>query len=254
MRHVARSVLALGVLASVAFTTASDVRVEQRVDARIRAAVGAIVDSLVAEGLHPEPLIQYALEGTEKRGRPDVILSGVRRWATDLRRARRVLGPGATPAEVNAGAMALRAGAAEDELARFRDSKLERRHDAALHTIAYLIKLGVPADTASRILVNLALGGASEAQLREMQNDVERDIGGGSPAGLAALARALGVVRAIEAGQADGVAPGATLPSTRGTGRLGDPMANGNLKGAAVGNQGEIVRPPAPRGKDSKRP
>ncbi|HEX9564975.1 MAG TPA: hypothetical protein VF981_13420 [Gemmatimonadaceae bacterium] len=255
MRTRARSLLALGALASVAWTAApSDVRIETRVDPRIRSAVGAIWDSLVSEGLFPEPLVQYALEGTQKRGRPDVILAGVRRWATDLRRARTLLGPNATPMEVNAGAKALRAGAKEDELVRFRDATIERRYASALNTIAYLIKLGVPSDTASRLLVNLAMSGASELQLRLMQDDVERDIGGGMPAGLAAFTRAVGVVQAIEAGVPDGVTPGATLPSTRGTARPADPMANGNLRGSAVGSKGEIVRPPAPRGKDSKRP
>jgi hypothetical protein len=250
-----RSILALGALATVAWTAApSDARIEKWVDPRIRAQVATIWDSLVAEGLFPEPLVQYALEGTRKGGRPDVILAGVKRWAADLRRSRELLGPNATPAEINAGAKALRAGAAEAELARFREATIEKRYASALNTIAYLIKLGVPSDTASRLLVNLAMAGATETQLRVMQDDIERDIGSGLPAGPAAHARALGVVRAIEAGLPDGVTPGGTLPSQRGTARPADPMANGSLRGSAVGNKGELVRPPAPRGKDSKRP
>ena len=254
MRRAFRPALGLAVLVTAAFTSvASDVRVETRVDSRVRPAVSAIVDSLQAEGIQPEPLIQYALEGTEKRGRPQVILAGVQRWATDLRRSRSLLGPGATPDEVSAGAKALRAGATEADLLRFRNARIEFRYATALNTIAFLVNAKVSSDTASIILVNLVLAGATETQLRQLQDDVVRDVTAGAPAGQSAVARARGILEAIEASGPDGVAPGATLPSTRGTARPADPMANGTLRGSAVGSKGE-VRPPAPRGKDSKRP
>ncbi len=237
------------------FTLAtSDFRIETRVDKRIRGTVAAIYDSLSREGIKAEPLVQYALEGTEKGGSPDVILAGVRRWARDLRRSRQLLGPNATPDEVGAGAKALRAGVNEKQLEKLRESRSEQRYASALNTMAYVIPLGVPADTASTILVNLALASASEAQLRAFQADVERDIGAGTPGGLAAVTRARGVLEAMEAGTRDGVTPGAALTSPRGTARPADPMANGNLRGSAVGNQGDVARPPAPRGKDIKRP
>ena len=95
---------------------ASDARIETRVDARIRVTVAAIYDSLDQEGITGESLIQYALEGTEKQGNPEVILAGVRRWAKDLRRSRRILGPDATPDEVSSGARALRDGMSEQQL------------------------------------------------------------------------------------------------------------------------------------------
>jgi hypothetical protein len=254
MRPVSRLAAAVAVFASIAWTSlVSDVRVETRVDPRVRPVVSALVDSLQKEGIQPEPLIQYALEGTVKGGRPQVILVGVQRWATDLRRSRGILGPGATPDEVNAGAKALRAGAKEDDLRRFRDERIERRYATALNTVAYLVGARVPSDTASIILVNVLLAGANEGQLRQMEQDIVRDITGGAPAGQSAVARARGVLEAIAAGVPDGVTPGATLPSTRGTARPADPMANGTLRGSAVGNKGE-VRPPLPRGKDSKRP
>jgi len=254
MLPAVRSLLALGAVATIAWTwSSSDPRVDTMVDPRIRENVARITDSLVAEGLYPEPLVQYALEGTRKHGQPGVILAGVRKWAVDLRRARALLGPNASPAEVNAGAQALRAGATEGQIKRFGETKIERRFDASLNTVAYLIKLGVPADTASTLLVNLTLAGASDVQLRAMQDEVERDILGGALAGSSALARAAGLLESMANGTPDGVTTGATLPSTRGT-RPADPMANGSLRGSAVGSQGEIIRPPAPRGKDSKRP
>ena len=102
---------------------ASDVRIETRVDARIRVTVAAISDSLDREGITGEPLVQYALEGTEKRGNPELILAGVRRWAKDLRRSRRILGPNATPNEISSGAKALRAGVSEKQLQSVREAK-----------------------------------------------------------------------------------------------------------------------------------
>lgn len=234
----------------------TDVRVETRVDARIRPAVSAIVDSLQREGTATEPLIQYALEGTLKGGDPQLILSGVRKWAGDLRRARQLLGPNATDAEVSAGATALRYGVDAKQLERLREARKEQRYASALNTMAFLIRLGVPSDTASTVLVNLAIASASEAELRALQDEVERDIKGGTPPGLSAVARALGLLNAIDAGRDgnDGVAPGTALPSTRGTARPADPMANPTLRGSAVGNKGDGARPPAPRGKDIKRP
>jgi len=247
----------LAAFTAAGFTVAaSDVRIERQVDSRIRASVAAIADSLEREGLEPEPLIDYALEGTRKSGNPDVILAGVRRWAKDLRRARHLLGPNASAGEVNAGAKALRAGIDERQLERLRDRKSEQRYASAINTMAYLISKGVPADTASTVLVNIALESASETQIGALQDEIERDINGGTPPGLATVARAVGLLEAMSAARdaAVGVAPGTALPSTRGTARPADPMANGSLRGSAVGNQGTGARPPAPRGKDNKRP
>lgn len=256
-RFVTAASVSLVAFAGLGFTlVTTDVRVETRVDARIRTAVAAIVDSLQREGITIEPLVDYALEGTQKGGNPQVILTGVRKWSKDLRRARQLLGPNATAAEVSAGAKAIRAGVDERKLERLRASKTEQRYASALSTMAYLVSLGVPADTASTVLVNIALESASETQIRTLQDEIERDINRGTPPGLATVARAVGLLEAMNAARdsIDGVAPGTALPSTRGTARPADPMANGSLRGSAVGNRGTGARPPAPRGKDNKRP
>jgi hypothetical protein len=256
-RRMTAAAISFAALAAAGFTVVnSDERIERRVDARIRASVAAIADSLERDGFRPEPLIDYALEGTQKGGNPEVILAGVRKWAKDLRRARQLLGPNATHNDVNAGAKAIRAGVDERQLERLRVQRSGQRYASALHTMAYLISRGVPADTASTVLVNIALHEASDAQMRTLQDEIERDISGGMPPGASTVARALGLLNVIEAGRGgtDGVVPGAALPSTRGTPRPADTMANGSLRGSAVGNQGDAARPPAPRGKDNKRP
>ena len=111
MKRYSVASLPLMALAAAGLTVAStDRRVEERVDSRIRAQVAAVVDSLEKEGVPSELLIQYALEGTNKRGSPQVIVTGVRKWARDLRRARQLLGPNASALEVSAGAQAIRSG------------------------------------------------------------------------------------------------------------------------------------------------
>ena len=235
---------------------ASDDRIEQRVDARIRADVASIADSLEREGIPQEPLVDYALEGTQKGGSPQVILTGVRKWARDLRRSRQLLGPNAKEDEVSAGAQAIRAGVDERHLTRIRESRKEQRFASALSTTAYIIRKGVPADTAATVLINVALASASDAEIKTLQDEIERDISGGTPPGMSVVARGSGLLDAIGAGRggADGVVPGTALPSTRGTARPADPLANPNTRGSAVGNKGDAARPPAPRGKDTKRP
>lgn len=252
--RVLGSLPVLAIVAIGATRVAADVRIEQRVDPRIRAQVASIADSLEREGFQPEPLVQYALEGTQKRGNPEVILAGVRRWSRDLRAARQLLGPNATPDEVNAGAKALRAGVEPRQLERLRAERIDQRYTSALNTMAYLISAGVPKDTASTVLVNVALASASEADIRALQDEIERDINRGTPPGLATVARALGLLEAMELRDQNGVIPGAALPSSRGTARPADPMSRGTLGGSAVGNTGDAARPPAPRGKDNKRP
>jgi hypothetical protein len=256
-RRFAAASMSVAAFAAVGFSAfVSDERIEKRVDTRIRGAVAAIADSLSREGVTAEPLIDYALQGTSRGGNPQAILSGVRRWARDLRRARQLLGPNATDFEVNAGAQAIRAGVNEQQLERFRDARKEIRLASALNTMAYLVSKGVPADTASTVLVNIALASASDVDIGALQEQIERDISGGTPPGLATIARAGGLLEAMSAERdsSNSVVPGAALPSTRGTARPADPMANGSPRGSAVGNQGTGARPPAPRGKDSKRP
>jgi hypothetical protein len=244
------------VAAGFTLTASSDTRIETRVDARIRSAVASIVDSLQREGVSPEPLVDYALEGTQKGGNPQVILTGVRKWARDLRRSRQLLGPNAKADEVEAGARAIRAGVDERHLVRMRESRREQRFASALSTMEYIIKKGVPADTAANVVINVALASASDADLKTLQDEIERDINGGTPPGMSAVAREQGLLDAISAGRggADGVVPGTALPSTRGTARPADPMANPNARGSAVGNKGDAARPPAPRAKHTKRP
>jgi hypothetical protein len=234
---------------------ATDPRLDARLDAATRDKVSAIVDSAQREGLETEPLIDRALEASSKRAPGPRIVSSVRLFLRDMRRAREALGGAGSPDEVTAGARALQAGVDVKHLERLRAARSGQRFASALNAVIALTTGGVPADTAAKVFVNLVLASASETQISSLLADIERDIAGGTPAGLAATARGAGLERVIAA-QTDGGAPGATLPSARGTTRAADPSATGAVGGTATGNTapGSPNGPAAPRGKAVKRP
>src|SRR3989442_5040631 len=102
----------------------TDPRLE-RLDATTRAAVAALVDSAGRALLPTEPLVQRALEGVTKRASGELIGAAVRRFAVELGHARDALGSTDSPAELSAGAAALRAAACTAVLARLLDTRHE---------------------------------------------------------------------------------------------------------------------------------
>jgi hypothetical protein len=230
--------------------------------------VAAIVDSAARAGLETEPLIDQALElqvkvdAARRRQRPvthETIVTLVAGFRNDMLRAREALGPQCTPAEVTAGAYALRAGVHVRHLERLREVKKGQRFANALNSLTSLVGDRVPADTAATAIVNLVLASATEEQISSLAADIKGDIQHGMPAGAAIMARADGLERVIAAQINDGGIPGAALPSARGTTRAADPAASGPVAGTpagsrAPGSAGDGPRPPAPRGRDPKRP
>jgi hypothetical protein len=155
-----------------------------RLDPAARGVVVGLVDSARAAGLPAEPLVQRALEGVTKRAPADRIILAVRRLARDLGAARTALGPDAVPAELEAGAAALRAGASPMVLVRLRRA----RHSALtvpLAVLADLVASGVPVDSAAAAVLALAPT-AKDGDLVEFRRAVERDIALGVPPGAAA--------------------------------------------------------------------
>ncbi|HEY0970811.1 MAG TPA: hypothetical protein VGE02_07535, partial [Gemmatimonadales bacterium] len=105
-----------------------------------------------------------------------------------------VLGRGATPAELGAGAAALQADVQPAVLASIRDARPSGPLTVPLSVLTDLVSLGVPADTAARTVVSLAR--VEDATLLAFQRDVERDIGIGALPSVAATVRAAGLERA----------------------------------------------------------
>src|SRR5438046_7046283 len=124
--------------------------------------------------LPTEPLVQRALEGATKRASGDASVPAGRRLAADLGHARDALGSTASPAELTAGAAALRAGASQATLAQLRHARREPL-TVPLAVLADLVASGVPVDSAAAAVLGLAAR-ASGAELVEFGRDVERDI------------------------------------------------------------------------------
>jgi hypothetical protein len=162
----------------IAQNPAQDPRYE-RLDPDTRGRVVAIVDSARAAGLPSEPLVHRALEGALKHATGELIVAAVRRLAGDLSTARDALGSKATPAELEAGVAALRAGATPAVLTRMRDVR-RPPVTMALAVLADLVASGVPADSAAAALLVLAPT-ARDADLVEFRRAVERDIALGAP-------------------------------------------------------------------------
>jgi len=180
--------LAVGLVATLLArrAAAQDPRLA-RLEPGTRALVAALVDSARAAGLPAEPLVQRALEGATKRAPGDRIVAAVRRLGADLGRAREILGSAASLPELEAGAAALRAGAAPAVLAELRRTRRQPL-TVPLAVLADLVASGVPADSAATAVLALAAT-ARDADLVEFRRAVERDIALGAPPAAAASVR-----------------------------------------------------------------
>ena len=159
-----------------------------RLPPEAQAPVGALVDSARAAGLPAEPLVQRALEGATKQAPGDLIVAAVQRLAADLGRARDALGSTASPAELSAGAAALRAGAPPAVLTKLRRAR-RQPVTMPLAVLTDLVASGVPMDSAAAAVLTLAAR-AGDADLVEFRRAVERDIALGAPPAAAAAAAA----------------------------------------------------------------
>ena len=183
--RTALPLLAATLVAGRAAAQQTDPRLE-RLDAATRPTVAALIDSARTALLPTEPLVQRALEGATKRAAGDVIVGAVRRLAVDLGHARDALGSTASPAELSAGAAALRAGAAQTTLTELRQAR-RGLLVVPLAVLADLVASGVPVDSAAAAVLALA-GRARDADLIEFRRAVERDIALGAPPAAATAA------------------------------------------------------------------
>ncbi len=165
---------------------AQDPRLERRLDSTTLAAVGALMDSARVAGLPVEPLVQRALEGSAKHADSDRIIAAVRRLAGEVGVARAALGRESSPAELDAGASALRAGVRPEDLTLLRQRRTQSL-TVALAALTDLVTSGVPPDSAAAAVLALATQ-ARDDQIADFRRAVERDIAlGASPAAAAAV-------------------------------------------------------------------
>lgn len=161
--------------------SAQEQRLVGRVPENARLDIDRLLDSARTSGLPVEPLVDRALEGAAKAAPADMIVQAVRRLAGELRIARVAFGDSALPAELKAGASALRAGANQEDLVRLRAARPGQQLTVAAGVLADLVAVGVPTDTAIAAVLALA-GGLDDAQYLAFRANVERDIAlGASP-------------------------------------------------------------------------
>ncbi|MDZ7632824.1 MAG: hypothetical protein U5K74_16165 [Gemmatimonadaceae bacterium] len=139
----------------------------------------AMLDSARTAGLPAAPLISKAQEGLLKRAAPNAIIAASRGLLVRMRQSRDALGSTAGPAELEAGASALRAGATTSQLAELRTSRGGKGIAVPLVVLADLLARGVPRDTAARALQAMAAANATDAAFNALRLSIERDISGG---------------------------------------------------------------------------
>ena len=201
MREIQRfAALALAVCGiSAQALTAQEPRLERRLDAATRTAVMTIVDSARIAGLPVEPLVDRALEGASKHAEPAGIVAAVRMLAAELASARSALGVSSSPAELEAGASALRAGVHGEALTLLRHRRA-RDLTVALAALTDLVTSGVPADSAAAAVLALAPS-ARDDQILDFRRAVERDIAMGAPPAAAASVRVNSTLRGAAPGK-----------------------------------------------------
>lgn len=167
-----------------------------RLDAASFAAVAAAVDSAQAERLPAQALVSKAQEGLLKRATGPQVVGATRALLARLRAAQLALGGDAAPADLEAAASALRAGATGPQLAALRTARPGRPLAVPLVVLADLLARGVPADAATRALSLLGEANATDAAFGTLRAEIERDIAGGVAPAAAALQRSRAAVTA----------------------------------------------------------
>ncbi len=182
-------VLGMSLMLASSLAWGQDGRLEERLGPEVRADVQRLVDLALAAGLPTEPLIDKALEGAAKRASGERIAAAVRSLSARLGTAPRALGAASSEAELVAGAQALRGGVRLEALTELRSSRPNQTLLTPLSVLSDLVSRGVPAETASVVVLLLADQGAPNADFAAMQRDIERDIGAGAPPAAAAAVR-----------------------------------------------------------------
>jgi hypothetical protein len=160
---------------------AQEPRLASRLPEAVRAQVDTLLDLARAAGLPTEPLVDRALEGASKRADGARIVAAVRRLSGELATARDALGLASLPAELTAGASALRAGARPEDLRRLRVLRGQQPVTVAAAVLADLVAVGVPPDTAASAVIALARTTDDVAYLA-FRRSIERDVAlGASP-------------------------------------------------------------------------
>ena len=146
-----------------------------RLAPELRDSVAVVLDSAQQAGIPTGPLIQKALEGTAKKASVASIIRAVRAFADALRVSHAALGTPSSPDELTAAAVALRMGARPADLSKLRAARPVQSLVVPLGVLSDLVARGVPADTATQVVLALA-GLADDEAYAAFRRNVDRDI------------------------------------------------------------------------------
>lgn len=127
--------------------------------------VRQIMDDSNTRGLPSGVLADRALEGAAKGVTGAALIEGLERELADLERASESLGPAASPASVEAGALALEHGLPAGDLAHVADAVPAGGIPVALLFVSELHRLGVPVDRALEAVARARARGGDAAAL-----------------------------------------------------------------------------------------
>jgi hypothetical protein len=159
---------------------AQDPRLTERLDTATAVSVQQVVDSARSAGLPTEPLVQKALEGGTLGASGERIVSAVEALHGQLSRARDALGGSASDAELTAAAGALRAGLPPGALRRLQSLRSGRPLVVPIAVLTDLVAEGVPAEQATRSVLDLARAGRPDDEFVALRRQVQLQRRGGA--------------------------------------------------------------------------
>jgi len=173
--------LSISLLLSLpAAAAAQDARLAERLDSATAASVQQLVDSARHAGLPTEPLVQKALEGRTLGASGERIVGAVAALHGQLGRARDALGGEASDAELTAAAGALRAGLTPTALRRLQSLRSGRPLVVPIAVLTDLVAEGVPAEQATRSVLDLARDGRPDDEFVALRRQVQTQRRGGT--------------------------------------------------------------------------
>jgi hypothetical protein len=160
-----------------------------RFDTLTANSLRAIFDDAVSRGLPVKLLVNRALEGAARKVGGARVLRVVRDWADALATAKFALGEGTTDAELDAAAVAIRAGIDPRTVAAVRATRSPGTAVTALVVLTDLVQRGVPAATAREAVATVSRQPRSDDALQSLQQVVAKNAGRGPGMALEALNR-----------------------------------------------------------------
>lgn len=160
-----------------------------RFDSLTATALRGLFDDALELGLPVRPLVNRALEGAARRIPSERIIRVVREHAAALHQAKRALGERSSEDELEAAAIALRAGLDERAVESVRASRGRESAVVPLVVLTDLVRRGVPIPNAQEAVALLARTPRSDDVLLGLQATVAKNAQRGPGMALDALNR-----------------------------------------------------------------